>query len=68
VQGVKGDFLRGDAVDVLDAEGQRIAYGIANYDSAEVMRIRGVRSDRIEEVLGHDFGGEVVHRNNMVCL
>jgi glutamate 5-kinase len=68
VQDVKGDFLRGDAVDVLDAEGRRIAYGIANYDSAEIMQIRGVRSDRIEQVLGHDFGGEVVHRDNMVCL
>ncbi len=68
VRDVKGEFLRGDAVDVLDADGRRIAYGIANYDSAEIMRIRGVRSDRIEQVLGHDFGGEVVHRDNMVCL
>lgn len=68
VQDVKGNFVRGDAVDVLDADGRRIAYGIANYDSGEILRIRGVRSDRIEEVLGHNYGGEVVHRDNMVCL
>jgi glutamate 5-kinase len=68
VQDVKGKFVRGDAVDVIDAEGRRVAYGITNYDAGEIMRIRGLRSDRIEEVLGHNYGGEVVHRDNMVCL
>jgi glutamate 5-kinase len=68
VQDVKGRFERGDAVEVVDGEGRRIAYGVANYDSGEIMRIRGVRSDRIEGVLGHNYGGEVVHRDNMVCL
>jgi glutamate 5-kinase len=52
----------------VDPGGKRIAYGVANYDSGEILRIRGVRSDRIEAVLGHHFGGEVVHRDNMVCL
>ncbi|HET9476414.1 MAG TPA: glutamate 5-kinase [Dehalococcoidia bacterium] len=68
VRDVSGRFARGDAVDVVDAEGHRVACGIANYDADEILRIRGVRSDRIEEVLGHNFGGEVVHRDNMVCL
>jgi glutamate 5-kinase len=68
VQDVNGQFVRGDAVDVVDAEGRRVACGIANYDSGEILRIRGLRSDRIEEVLGHNYGGEVVHRDNMVCL
>jgi len=68
VQEVRGAFLRGDAVDVLDAGGRRIAYGITNYDSDDIARIRGMRSDRIEAVLGHHYGGEVVHRDNLVCL
>lgn len=68
VQDVRGKFSRGDAVDVVDADGHRVACGIANYDSEEVLRIRGIRSDRIEEVLGHNYGGEVVHRDNMVSL
>jgi len=68
VQDVHGEFARGDAVDVVDAEGRRVACGIANYDSGEILQIRGVRSDRIEEILGHNYGGEVVHRDNMVCL
>jgi glutamate 5-kinase len=68
VRDVRGDFERGDAVELLDPEGRRVGYGIANYGSADILRIRGMRSDRIEAVLGHHYGSEVVHRDNMVCL
>jgi glutamate 5-kinase len=49
-------------------DGRRIACGIANYSAEEIMRIRGLRSDRIEATLGHHYGGEVVHRDNLVLL
>ena len=68
VQEVQGAFARGEAVNVVDGNGGRIACGIANYGSDDILRIRGVRSDRIEEVLGHHYGGEVVHRDNLVLL
>lgn len=68
VREVQGAFERGDAVCVVDQEGKRIACGIANYSADEVMRIRGLRTNRIEEVLGHHYGGEVLHRNNLVLL
>jgi glutamate 5-kinase len=68
VQDVRGSFSRGDAVNVVDAAGKRIACGIANYAADEILRIRGIRSDKIEEVLGHHYGGEVMHRDNMVSL
>ncbi|HEV8574434.1 MAG TPA: glutamate 5-kinase [Dehalococcoidia bacterium] len=68
VQDVRGKFLRGEAVAVIDGEGRRIACGIANYGSDEIMRIKGLRSDRIEETLGHHYGGEVVHRDNLALL
>jgi len=31
-------------------------------------RIRGLKSSDIEETLGHHYGQEVVHRNNLVLL
>ena len=68
VQDVRGSFQRGEAVAVVDGEGKRIACGIANYGSDDIMRIRGLRSDRIEETLGHHYGGEVLHRDNLVLL
>ncbi len=68
VRDVEGDFQRGDAVAITDDDGGRIACGIANYGAQEILHIRGVRSDRIEGVLGHHYGGEVVHRDNLVLL
>lgn len=66
--GAEGPFARGDTVTIVNAEGERIAYGITNYDHADVERIRGHRSDAIPTLLGHTFGAEVVHRNNLVLL
>ena len=68
VAGVQGEFQRGDAVAIVDGDGKRIACGIANYSAQEIARIRRLRSDRIEAALGHHYGGEVVHRNNLVLL
>jgi len=68
VRDVTGGFKRGDAVAITDGDGRRIACGIANYSAEEIMRIRGLRSDRIEATLGHHYGGEVVHRDNLVLL
>jgi glutamate 5-kinase len=68
VREVEGPFERGDAVSICAEDGHRIAIGVTNYKHEEVAAIRGVRSDRIAEVLGHEYGAEVVHRNNLVLL
>ena len=64
---VEGTFQRGDAVAIAGPDG-RIACGIANYSSEEISRIQGLRSERIEATLGHHYGSEVVHRDNLVLL
>lgn len=68
VRDVSGRFERGDTVSIYDERGERIAIGISNYGREEAAAIRGVRSDRIANVLGHEYGAEVVHRNNLVLL
>ena len=66
VREVTGPFDRGDTVPIYADDGQRIAIGISNYGDEDVAALRGIRSDRIAEVLGHEYGAEVVHRNNLV--
>jgi glutamate 5-kinase len=68
VKDVKGEFQRGDIIYIVAEKGQHIACGIANYASADIARIRGFRSDRIQSILGYHYGQEVVHRNNLVLL
>jgi glutamate 5-kinase len=68
VRDVQGPFKRGDTVNIVLPDGHAIACGITNYDDRDLAAIRGLRSDRIESVLGHQYGSEVVHRNNLVVL
>ena len=68
VSSVDGEFQRGDIVLVLDQLGEQIACGISSYAASDVIAIKGLRSDAIYEVLGHQYGQEVLHRNNMVLL
>jgi glutamate 5-kinase len=68
VREVEGPFRRGDTVNICLPGGQPIACGITNYDDRDLTAIRGVRSDRIAAILGHEYGSEAVHRNNLVLL
>jgi len=68
VRDITGPFQRGDAVSICDEEGKSVAIGITNYGDEDAAAIKGVRSERIAEVLGHEYGAELVHRNNLVVL
>ena len=68
VRAVRGRFDRGDIVAIVSEAGERVACGIASYGTDDLEAIRGVRSDEIERRLGHHFGDEAMHRNNMVVL
>ncbi|MDA1129188.1 MAG: glutamate 5-kinase [Chloroflexi bacterium] len=68
IQSVGGEFNRGESIYVVDPQGNNIACGIANYAARDIAKIQGLRSDRIEETLGYNYGQEVVHRNNLVLL
>ncbi len=63
---VIGPFDRGDAVEILGPAGERIGAGISNYRDLELEQIRGQRSDKIAAILGHAYGAEAIHRNNLV--
>ena len=68
VKEVLGSFGRGEIVSILDERRDQVAAGIANYSSEELDVVKGAHSKRIEELLGHQYGDEAVHRNNMVIL
>lgn len=68
IEQVEGDFQRGDIVNIYDPEGAQLGCGITNYSSSDIQTIKGAHSKRIAALLGHDYGAEVVHRNNLVVL
>ncbi|MGH2906010.1 MAG: glutamate 5-kinase [Solirubrobacterales bacterium] len=61
---VSGDFSAGDAVEIA-ADGAGIGKGIVNYSAEELRRIKGLQSDKVQELMPHATD-EAVHRDNMV--
>jgi glutamate 5-kinase len=66
IREVSGDFSTGDLVEVLDLEGKHIAQGLSEYSSAELRLLKGLKTEKIRELLGNETPGEVIHRDNLV--
>ena len=62
---VEGDFGVGDPVICVDGHGVTQAKGLVNYGSQEIHKIMGLKSSKIEQVLGYKDYDEVIHRDNM---
>jgi glutamate 5-kinase len=66
IRSAVGDFERGDIVEIVTSLGGKLGSGITNYAACDIEVIKGARSTNISRLLGHDFGAEVIHRNNLV--
>lgn len=64
----QGDFQKGDVIALCDAEGAVVARGLSNYSADDVNRIKGLKSDKIAQVLGQRPYEEVVHRDNLALV
>jgi glutamate 5-kinase len=65
---VVGPFGKGEVVSLCDPDGVEFARGLSNYSSADLHRLRGLRTDQIREVLGTFPYEEVVHRDNLAVI
>jgi glutamate 5-kinase len=66
---VKGDFASGEVVALRGGTGgQEFARGVVNFDAAELRKIRGAKTQEIEQRLGYKSFDEVIHRDNLVIL
>lgn len=65
---VTGNFVEGDVVSILSTSKDKIANGIVNYSSNEILLIKGNDSSEINKLLGYKNFDEIIHINNMVLL
>jgi glutamate 5-kinase len=69
VKHVVGKFSAGESIDLLSADSEKvIAKGICQYSSHDLTRIKGLKSDQIEDVLGFCPSKVVIHRDDLVIL
>ena len=65
---VEGEFESGEMVAVAGPMGRVVAKGLTNYGSDELRKIKGAKTSQIENLLGHKYYDEVIHRDNLVTL
>lgn len=62
---VEGEFTIGACVAFYDASGNEIGRGLVNYSSADIRKIAGLKTQKIETHLGYKPYDEVIHRDHM---
>ncbi len=65
---VEGSFDRGQTIRIYNTTGHEIARGMSQYRAADLLLIQGMQSSQIADILGYEYGPEVVHRDDMVVL
>ncbi|MHB8769395.1 MAG: glutamate 5-kinase [Syntrophales bacterium] len=65
---VEGDFAIGDPVSCVDEAGTTIAKGLVNYSAEEIRKIMGLKTAKIEQVLGYKDYDEIIHRDNLALM
>jgi glutamate 5-kinase len=65
---VVGNFRRGDVVTIVDAAGNEIGRGLAEYSDEDAQRLVGCHSEAIEEKLGYRGRSVMVHRDELVLF
>jgi glutamate 5-kinase len=66
IQEIEGEFHRQDAVMLCDSSGREIGRGLVNYNSQDLQRILGCKTEEISRILGSEVVPEVVHRDDLV--
>ena len=63
---VDGQFIKGDAVQILNENKVLLGHGLISYTAREAALIKGLNSSDIEKTLGYNGGAALIHRDNMV--
>lgn len=66
VTAVEGEFIRGEAVRVLSANGTLLAKGLIAYTAEETRAIKGHKSEAFEQLIGFKGKNALIHRDDLV--
>ncbi|WOR14301.1 glutamate 5-kinase [Hyphomonas sp. FCG-A18] len=66
ITGVSQGFARGAAVAIKNLSGVTIGKGITAYSATDIDRIKGLKTDAVEAVLGFRGRPAVIHRDDLI--
>ena len=61
-----GNFERGDVVEIISENNEKVGQGLSGYSYGEVEKIKGCKSNEIEEKLGHPGRVALIHIDDLV--
>ncbi|MCX8085169.1 MAG: glutamate 5-kinase [Calditerrivibrio sp.] len=65
---ITGKFNIGDIVRITDIYGMEIARGKTRYTSSDLKKIKGQKTEKIQELLGYKISDEVIHKDDLVII
>ena len=65
---VRGQFGKGDTVRILAPDESEVGRGISNFDSDEILKIKGCHTRDINGILGYDAYDCIVHRDYLAVI
>ncbi len=68
VTAVRGNFDRGDVLDISGADGRVLARGLSEYSAEDAAKLVGLSRDAQARVLGYAPRSAMVHRDHLVLL
>lgn len=67
IKNISGHFAKGDTLKIV-FEDKTLAYGLSNYSTSELEKIKGYNSEHITALLGYAGCNEAIHRNNLALI
>ena len=65
---VKGNFEFGNALTLMDEEGEEIGRGLVNYNSRDLEQIKGMKTSAVRSLMGESYYEEVIHRDDLIIF
>ena len=65
---VKGNFEFGNALTLLNEEGEEIGRGLVNYNSRDLEQIKGMKTSAVRSLMGESYYEEVIHRDDLIIF
>ena len=65
---VIGEFISGDAIELVGPDGVVIARGLVAFDSTDLPQMLGRSTKELAASLGPEYERELVHRDDLVLI
>ncbi|WP_375204354.1 glutamate 5-kinase [Hyphococcus sp.] len=66
VKEITGAFSRGDAIEIVTADGRILGQGLSTYDAIDARAVAGAKSDRIEALLGYRRRPALIEKDDLI--